>query len=199
VDAAQSVGSLPLNLSDLQADFYAFTGHKWLCGPAGVGGLYIHPQAFKTLKPTFIGWRSIDVDEAGNIIGLKNDGQRFEVATSAFPQYEGLRAAIAVHHEWGTAQERYQQICQASQYLWEGLSKLAQVKCLKSSPPEAGLVSFQVDTSMSQEQLVQALEKQGFYLRTLSHPNCIRACVHYFTLAAEIDELIKGIEYQMNR
>ena len=39
VDAAQSVGSLPLNLPDLGVDFYAFTGHKWLCGPAGVGGL----------------------------------------------------------------------------------------------------------------------------------------------------------------
>jgi L-cysteine/cystine lyase len=34
VDAAQSVGSMPLNLTELGADFYAFTAHKWLCGPA---------------------------------------------------------------------------------------------------------------------------------------------------------------------
>ncbi|MBD2019820.1 aminotransferase class V-fold PLP-dependent enzyme, partial [Leptolyngbya sp. FACHB-36] len=41
VDAAQSVGVLPLNLTQLEADFYAFTGHKWWCGPEGVGGLYV--------------------------------------------------------------------------------------------------------------------------------------------------------------
>ncbi len=37
VDAAQSVGLLPLKLNRLGIDFYAFTGHKWWCGPEGVG------------------------------------------------------------------------------------------------------------------------------------------------------------------
>jgi selenocysteine lyase/cysteine desulfurase len=41
VDAAQSVGVIPLNLTELSVYFYAFTGYKWLCRPAGVGGLYL--------------------------------------------------------------------------------------------------------------------------------------------------------------
>ena len=45
IDAAQSVGLLPLKLDELGIDFYAFTGHKWWCGPEGVGGLYVHPAA----------------------------------------------------------------------------------------------------------------------------------------------------------
>src|SRR6478672_12282344 len=62
VDAAQSVGLLPLNLEQLGVDFYAFTGHKWWCGPEGVGGLYVRPDTLNSLHPTFLGWRSIEVN-----------------------------------------------------------------------------------------------------------------------------------------
>lgn len=194
VDAAQSVGSLPLNLTEIGVDFYAFTGHKWLCGPAGVGGLYIRPEAFEKLQPTFIGWRGVNTNEKGELIGWKGDGQRFEVATSAYPEYEGLRAAIALHQQWGTPHERYQQICQLSEYLWQSLSKINGIECLKNSPPQAGLVSFRVTNNSSHKQLVQQLEKQGLLLRTIAEPDCIRACVHYFTLSAEIDRLVEAIK-----
>lgn len=193
VDAAQSAGSLTLNLSELGADFYAFTGHKWLCGPAGVGGLYVRPEALETIAPAFIGWRGVVQDEMGNPIAWKPGGERFEVATSAFPQYLGLQAAIATHASWGTARERYQQICRNSQLLWQRLSELEGVNCLKASPPEAGLVSFQMTGKMSHKQAVQTLERQGFLLRTLLYPDCIRACVHYFSDAAEIERLVDAI------
>ncbi|MDY6783000.1 MAG: aminotransferase class V-fold PLP-dependent enzyme, partial [Cyanobacteriota bacterium] len=124
VDAAQSAGSLPLNLSQLGADFYAFTGHKWLCGPAGVGGVYVRPEALETLNPTAIGWRGVVQDESGSPIGWKRGCERFEVATSAYPLYLGLRAAIATHGSWGTARERYEQICRNSEFLWQRLSQL---------------------------------------------------------------------------
>ncbi len=194
VDAAQSVGSLPVNLSELGADFYAFTGHKWWCGPAGVGGLYVRPEALADLNPTFIGWRSVYKDKEGKPIGWQKDGKRFEVATSAYPLYEGLREAIATHQQWGTSQERYQQICQLSEYLWQGLSQVEGINCLKTSPPEAGLVSFQVTANISHEKLVQSLEKRGFMLRTLLNPDCVRACVHYFTLPTEIENLVEQMK-----
>ena len=192
-DAAQSAGSLPLNLAETGVDFYAFTGHKWFCGPAGVGALYIRPEIFELLNPTFIGWRGINIDEKGQPIDFKNNGEKFEVATSSYPQYEGLRAAISVHNHWGNTEQRYQQICQLSEYLWQDLSKLSAINCLKNSPPKSGLVSFTVDSSMSHNSIVKKLEKQGFLLRTLRDPDCIRACVHYFTLPDEIEQLIKAI------
>ena len=192
-DAAQSAGSLPLNLAETGVDFYAFTGHKWFCGPAGVGALYIRPEIFNLLNPTFIGWRGINIDEKGQPIDFKNNGEKFEVATSSYPQYEGLRAAISVHNHWGNAEKRYQQICQLSEYLWQDLSKISAINCLKNTPPKSGLVSFTVDSSMSHKSIVNKLEKQGFLLRTLRDPDCIRACVHYFTLPDEIEQLIKAI------
>ena len=192
VDAAQSVGSLDLNLPELEIDYYAFTGHKWLCGPGGVGGLYISKSAFAELDPTFIGWRSVEMDDRGKPIAWKQDGSKFEVATSAYPEYEGLRSAIATHQEWGDSGDRYQRICELSKYLWSQLQNIEQVSCLKDTPPEAGLVSFQV-AGIKHKQLVNTLEKQGFLLRTIADPDCIRACVHYLTLPEEIDRLLNAI------
>lgn len=44
VDAAQTAGTLPIDLSKLPVDMMAFPGHKGLLGPQGTGGLYIHPD-----------------------------------------------------------------------------------------------------------------------------------------------------------
>ena len=193
VDAAQSAGSLSLNLSELDVDYYAFTGHKWFCGPSGVGGLYVNPLLIANLRPTYVGWRGITYGKQGEMTGWKTDGSRFEIATSAYPQFEGLRAAIAVHQSAGSSQERYQRICQNSSYLWEGLKQIPQLTCLKNTPPEAGLVSFAVKSELSQAVLVQNLEKEGFFVRTIGSPNCIRACCHYFTSLDEINKLLTKI------
>ncbi len=194
VDAAQSVGSLPLNLTELGADFYAFTGHKWWCGPEGTGGLYVRSDALESLNPTFIGLRGLVTSEAGKPVGWKPDGRRFEVSTSAYPLYAGVRSAIATHQQWGTAQERYEQICQMSEYLWQRLSQLDAVSCLRTSPPKAGIVSFVLTNGHSHKRLVHSLEQQGIMVRTLLDPDCVRACVHYFTQHREIDQLVEAIE-----
>jgi len=194
VDAAQSVGVLPLKLAETGVDFYGFTGHKWLCGPDGLGGLYVSAESLSELSPTFIGWRSIIGDEQGKPISWTPDGKRYEVATSAYPLYAAFRQAISLHHQWGTATERYQQICQNSQYLWQKLSEIPQIQCLKTSPPEAGLVSFQLTKVKSHKSLVDYLENRGIFLRTLLDPNCVRAGVHYFTSPSEIDQLIETIK-----
>jgi L-cysteine/cystine lyase len=193
VDAAQSVGVLPLNLKELGADFYAFTGHKWWCGPAGVGGLYVRPESQALLQPTFIGWRSVTKDAAGYPTGLHPDGRRYEVATSDFALYAGLQEAFKVHQAWGTPEQRYQRILVLSHYLWQKLRDLPELVCLRSSPPEAGLVSFKPQDGVDPNHLVQFLEQEGIMVRTILDPYCVRACVHYFTLESEIDQLVETI------
>lgn len=192
VDAAQSVGMMPLNLTELEADFYAFTGHKWWCGPAGLGGLYVSPDAQVSLSPTFIGWRGIAVNSSGQQVGWMEDGRKYEIATSDYTLYAGLREAIACHQQWGTATDRYHRILQLSQSLWQKLSELRHVTCLRHAPPESGLVSFTVE-GQSHPAIVQALEQQNLLVRTILDPDCIRACVHYFTSEAEIEQLVGAI------
>jgi L-cysteine/cystine lyase len=192
IDAAQSVGLLPLKLDELGVDFYAFTGHKWWCGAEGVGGLYVRPEARASLQPTFIGWRSLDYGLPN--LPLIGDSRQYEVATSAYPLYCGLRAAIATHQAWGNAIDRYSKIVSLATYLWEGLQQIPGITCLSQTAPQSGLVSFQVATR-NHAKLVQSLEQNNFYLRTIVDPDCIRACTHYFTTTAEIDNLIEFITH----
>lgn len=193
VDAAQSVGVLPLNLAELEVDFYAFTGHKWWCGPEGLGGLYSRPEVLDALQPTFIGWRGITMDAEGHPTGWKSDGRKFEIATSAFPLCAGLRAAISLHQDWGTAAERYARILSLSQLLWQQLAQIPTVRCLRSAAPEAGLISFQIE-GQAHRQLVEFLEAQQIMVRLILDPNCVRACVHYFTLESEVMQLVEAIK-----
>ncbi|MEO0408465.1 MAG: aminotransferase class V-fold PLP-dependent enzyme [Cyanobacteria bacterium P01_A01_bin.135] len=191
VDAAQSVGVLPLNLAELGADFYAFTGHKWLCGPAGLGGLYVHPADAGSIRPTFIGWRGVTKDAAGNPTGYLSDGRRFEIATSDYALYPGLREAIALQNSWGSADDRYRRICERSAYLWQGLQSIPRVRCLRGAPPESGLVSFVIEPQeMPHNQVVAELEQQHIMVRKILDPDCIRACTHYMTTKAEVDVLV---------
>lgn len=197
VDAAQSVGVLPLSLENLGVDFYAFTGHKWWCGPEGLGGLYVRPASLDRLEPTFIGWRGIDMDIKGQPTGWKPDGRRYEVATSAFPLFPALTAAIELHRQWGTTSDRYQRILHLSQLVWEELSTIPRIKCLRTSAPESGLVAFQMEGYTNHQPFVQQLEQQNLMVRLIADPNCVRACVHYLTLETEVDQLLEVIQREL--
>jgi L-cysteine/cystine lyase len=204
VDAAQSVGVLPLDLPSLGVDFYAFTGHKWWCGPAGLGGLYMRPELMAEIAPTFIGWRGITTDAAANPTGWKFTGQRYEVATSDYPLLAGLRSAIAHQGTWGTAAERYQRLVELSQRLWLQLQDLPDIRPVRQTPPDSGLVSFWVldqgePSPAWHKQLVDSLEAEGIFLRTLLSPNCVRACTHYLTLEEEVDELVAAIQTRLKQ
>ena len=142
--------------------------------------------------PTFIGWRGLNYSKSD--LPFTDDGRRYEVAVSAYPLYAALQEAIAVHQRWGTIKQRYNLICQLSSYLWEELTKVEGIKCLKKTAPESGLVSFYLRNGKDANKMVKILEEKGFYLRTLANPYCIRACVHYLTLETEIEALIKGIK-----
>jgi L-cysteine/cystine lyase len=204
VDAAQSVGMLPLDqpgwrIPESTVDYYAFTGHKWCCGPAGMGALYVRPEVLEETAPTFVGWRGVEVDGEANPIGWKPDGRRYEVATADYPLWSALGEAIAMQASWGDSLQRYARICQLSERLWEGLRATVRVACVLPEAPPSGLVSFQLmgeDGRPSPElhsALVQTLEAQKIYVRTLLSPNCVRACVHYLTLETEVDALLEAV------
>ena len=60
-----------------------------------------------------------------------------------------------------------------------------------------GLVSFFPPERIDPKRMVTNLEKEKFYLRTLSNPYSVSACVHDFTMESEIDTLIEAIDRQL--
>ncbi|WP_017328366.1 aminotransferase class V-fold PLP-dependent enzyme [Synechococcus sp. PCC 7336] len=183
VDAAQSAGVLPLDLPATGADFYAFTGHKWLCGPAGTGALYLSERGQAAIRPTFTGWCKTYA---------KGGAEQFEVSTAAYPVRIGLAAALQLHDRFGTAAERYGRQVEMARSLWQQLQEIPGVRCLGAEPPEAGLVPFAV-AGKHPEALELALERRGVYVRSMVEPVSLRASVHYFTTAADIDRLLAGV------
>ena len=55
IDGAQSLGMFPIDLADINPDFYASSGHKWLFGPKGTGVLFINKNIIKDISPIFAG------------------------------------------------------------------------------------------------------------------------------------------------
>ena len=211
VDAAQSLGSLPLTPSAgsgasgsgaagsgaaAVADIYACTGHKWCCGPEGLGAMVLSERLLAEARPTLIGWRSLAEENSG-AGAFHRDGRRFEVATSCVPLQAGLNCSLALLESEGDAGARLARIRERSGQLWLGLQRLPGARPLLEAPPPAGLVSFTLvrsdGTAIDPAVIVRALGKQGIWLRSLPDPACVRACTHLTTTEEEVERLVAAL------
>ena len=191
VDAAQSMGAIPVEEAAAAADIYAFTGHKWCCGPEGLGGVALSERLLEQAQPTLIGWRSLR-HEASATSSFHSDARRFEVATSCLPLCSGLATSLELLAAEGTPAERLERIQAGSRRLWQGLKTIEGVSTLLLEPPPAGLVSFTLAGHPSAA-VVERLGEQGLWIRRLDDPDCLRACTHITTTEAEIDKLLEAL------
>ncbi len=196
VDAAQSFGSVPMAGAAQAADIYAATGHKWCCGPEGLGAVALSERVLEQARPTLIGWRSLQ-DETKGGGAYHRDGRRFEVATSCTPLQAGLEASLRLLEAEGDASARLAAIQARSRQLWEGLQALPAARCLLPVPPPAGLVSFSLHRpdggAIEPASVVRSLGAQGIWLRSLPDPLCLRACTHLTTEPEEVDRLLVAL------
>ena len=196
VDAAQSFGQIPVEEAAAAADIYAFTGHKWACGPEGLGGVALSERVLSDAAPTVIGWRSLRDESKADLNGtdlFHHDSRRFEVATSCVPLMAGLRCSLQLLDQQGTAHERWDRIRSLSSSLWQALQVLDHVTPLLETAPASGLVSFQLNGDVRPAEHVKQLGAQGLWIRDLADPSCLRACTHISTTSSEIDTLVAAI------
>ena len=196
VDAAQSFGQIPVQQAAAAADIYAFTGHKWACGPEGLGGVALSERVLEQGQPTVIGWRSLRDESKADLSSsdpFHHDSRRFEVATSCVPLMAGLRCSLDLLDQEGTGDERWTQIQSRSEALWQALNNLDGVTPLLQVPPASGLVSFQLRHDAAPAEVVQQLGQQGLWIRDLADPSCLRACTHVTTTEAEAEALTTAI------
>ena len=196
VDAAQSFGQIPVQDAAAAADIYAFTGHKWACGPEGLGGVALSERVLNEGQPTVIGWRSLQDESKADLSSsdpFHHDSRRFEVATSCVPLMAGLRCSLELLDQEGSAETRLMRIRQLSGDLWSGLREMPGVKPLMEVPPASGLVSFQLSCDAAPAEVVQQLGQQGLWIRDLADPSCLRACTHVTTTEGETKALTTAI------
>ncbi len=200
VDGAQSFGQIPIQDAASHADIYGFTGHKWACGPEGLGGVAISERVLAESNPTLIGWRSIKNE--GSIYDtiphpFHDDARRFEIATSCIPLLAGLRCSLNLLRNEGSEFQRHSKITNLSQKLWHNLKNINHVTPILEEEPETGLVSFLVHSSQPPSKIVEILGKKHLWIRALEDPIWLRACIHITSTETEIEDLTEGIR-QLN-
>jgi len=185
VDAVQSPGQVPIDVTEWGADFVAGSGHKWLLGAWGSGFLYVDSAVLEDLQPRRIGYFSVDREAEGDRYTYAPDASRFELGTTALGPYVGLAESVALFEELGlgTVQSRIERL---TDRLKAGLGD----RLLSPREYESGLVSF---TAEEPDALAERLSAEGVQIRSIPEPHACRASVHVFNTAEDIDRLLDAL------
>ena len=192
VDGAQSVGNMSVDAPATGADMYAFTGHKWVLGPEGMGALFVRPDC-RTHSPN-LGFASLaspaDFDPEGNY-ELHEGARRFEASTMSPAVAGGFAEAAEAVVERG--EEGYAEIHRRAEYLMGLLSENPRITLRTPRPAQTGLVSFEVEGVPARKAAERLLEER-LVVRFLPGPNhYIRASIHLFNTEEEIDALTRAL------
>jgi selenocysteine lyase/cysteine desulfurase len=95
IDGAHPPGQMPVNLREIDPDFYALSGHKWLFGPKGTGILFINKRILPRLRPCFVGaYSDREFRFEDLVLEYKMEANREEYGTRNTPLVCGLGAAV---------------------------------------------------------------------------------------------------------
>jgi len=192
IDGAQSVGNITVDVPSTGADMYAFTGHKWVLGPEGMGALYVRPGC--DLPSPNVGFLSLpdpSAFDAGGGYELRADARRFEASTVSPALAAGFATAAEAAHERGEA--GLEGIRYRAGLLMDLISQIARVTVRSPRPARSGLVSFEVEGVAAKEAAERLLDKR-FVVRSLPEPNSyVRASTHLFNTEEEIEGLANAV------
>jgi len=202
IDGSQAVPQMPVDVSEIGADFYAWTGHK-LYGPTGVGILHGRKDLLNAMPPFLGGGHmiaSVSVDE----IRWGQLPAKFEAGTSNIAEAIGLGAAVdfvcAIGMESIRAHER--DLCA---YALERLSELPDVTVMgpRDADRRGALVAFTLDIAHPHD-IAEILGSSGVCVRAGHH--CAQPLMQRFGVAAttrasfavhntraDVDALIDGL------
>lgn len=146
VDASQSAGAIPIDVTASGVDALVTASYKWLCGPFGVGVMYLAPHLQEKLDPGLVGFRSHrniwDLD-AGRLV-LSDAARRFEFSTMAYGCAVGLTASIVYLLRIGMARIFEHNLLLANQ-LMDGLRKRgAEILAPRNSSEQTSIVSARI-------------------------------------------------------
>lgn len=205
VDCAQTAGSIPINMEEMCIDALAFTGHKGLMGPQGIGGLLIHPKLAEKMEPLVVGGTG-SFSHQEEVPTLLPD--RFEGGTLNLPGIYGLNAALEFLEQTGIQEIQEQERALTDRFL-KGAASLTGVQVVGTGDASrsSGMVSL-VFPHLDQGELAFLLDSQyGIMTRCGLHcaPNAhktlgtypkgtIRFSFGYFNTAHQIDYTLEALE-----
>ncbi len=190
VDAAQSIGAIPLDMRASGADFYAGSGQKWLLGPQGTGALWVHPDRYDMLRPATPSYFTYD---GGHVGPLRPGGARYD-AGSIDP---AVLAGFAVAMEWVEAQAGgraawYEQAAANAATARTRLAGVPGVAVHDPGGPCTGLIALRLD-GCEPADAVARLAERDVLVRPIPDTPFVRVSIGAWTDAADIEALADGL------
>lgn len=173
IDAAQTAGSEQLDFQELRCDYLAFTGHKGLLGPPGIGGLCLSERAAEQTLPLIEGGTGSRSEEEEQPPFLPD---KFESGTQNVPGIAGLAAGVRLLNAAGPQEIGRQKRNLTAEFL-EGLATLPGVTVHGTRRPEkmTATVSLHIDgfdsgdLSFMLEQCFGIMTRSGLHCAPLAH------------------------------
>ncbi len=165
VDGAQGAVHMPVDVQDIDCDFYAFTGHK-LYGPTGIGVLYGKKELLEDMPPyegggEMISWVTQDD------VAYGKPPHRFEAGTPAIVQAIGLGAAI--DYVEGVGRERIAAHEEALlAYAMERLEELNWLRVIGRAKGKGAIISFEMEGAHAHD-VSTILDRHGVAVRAGTH------------------------------
>jgi len=200
VDGSQALPHMPVDITSIGCDFYAFTGHK-LCGPTGTGVLWGRREHLAAMPPFLGGGEMIrEVDFDGTT--FNDPPHRFEAGTPNIAGFVGLGAACDYLSAIGMDAIHARE----SELLAHATEALQQVEGLHihgTAPGKAAVISFTIDGTHSHD-LATLLDLEGVAVRSgqhCAHPlvkalgvgTTCRASLAFYNTHDDVDALVTAL------
>jgi len=200
VDGTQAAVHFPVDVLDVDADFYAMTGHK-LYGPTGIGALYGKREMLERLQP-FNGGGEMIADVFEDRITYADIPHKFEAGTPPIIEAIGLGAAI----DWLSGFDRAAIEAHETQLYERALAGLREVNAFRligNAPNKGAVLSFTLEGAHAHD-IAQILDKYGVAIRAGMHctqplmesfgvHSTARASFGIYNTEDEVDRLIAAV------
>lgn len=200
VDGSQAAVHMPVDVRDLDADFYVFTGHKTY-GPSGIGVLYAKKEHLERMPPYEGGGEMIDTVTVDKVT-YADPPHRFEAGTPPIVEAVGLGAALNYMMQVGRDDiARYE--AELGRYAQERLKAIEGLTIHGDAPGKGAIVSFTVD-GLHPHDVATIIDRSGIAVRAGHHcaqplmdrlgvtATC-RASFAMYNTRAEVDALAEGL------
>jgi cysteine desulfurase/selenocysteine lyase len=180
IDGAQSIAHLPVNVQQLDCDFYVFSGHK-IFGPTGIGALYAKSELLEIMPP-WQGGGSMIKDVTFEETTYSAPPAKFEAGTPNIADAVGLGAALDYVNRLGVGNiATYEH--ELLQYGTEKLSAIKGLRLIGTAREKVGVLSFVLPDKRPQD-VGRLLDLEGIAVRAGHH--CAQPSLRRFGLEATV-------------
>lgn len=200
VDGAQGAVHLPVDVRDIDCDFYAFTGHK-VYGPTGIGVLYAKKKHLDAMPPYQGGGEMIGTVTTDNVT-YAEPPHRFEAGTPAIVQAIGLGAALDYMMDVGLERiKKHEDAVQA--YAKQRLGEINSLRMIGTAPGKGSIISFEMEGAHAHD-ISTIIDRSGIAVRAGTHcaepllarfgvTSTCRASFGMYNTIEEVDALVAAL------